>query len=155
MTANAVSDRPPDSKRSFAPLKPIPGIVYPPPATLERYSAAGLPGHATLAEAFMATHAAHADRPALIGPQGRFTHAQLDSITDRVAAAFLDLGLQPTDRVVFQLPNCNELIFALLGGFKAGLIPVGALVAHRERVIGAPPPHASACIHLAPGARAT
>ncbi len=151
MSANATSDRRPDSKRSFAPLQPIPGVVYPPPEALKRYNAAGLLGHMTLAEAFMATHAAHAERPALVGPEGRFTHAQLDSITDRVAAAFLDLGLQPTDRVIFQLPNCNELIFALLGCFKAGLIPVCALAAHREREIGYLSRHAWACIHLVPG----
>jgi non-ribosomal peptide synthetase component E (peptide arylation enzyme) len=151
MSANSITDRRTDTKRNFEALQPIPGIVYPPPQVLERYNAAGLLGRETLAEAFMAAHAAHAGRPALVGPEGRYTHAQLDSITDRVAAAFLDLGLQPTDRVIFQLPNCNELVFALLGCLKAGLIPVCAFAAHREREIGYLARNAWACIHLVPG----
>lgn len=118
---------------------------------MERYSAAGLIGHTTLAEAFMAAHAAHSEGPALMGPEARFTHAQLDAITDRVAAALLDLGLQPTDRVLFQLPNCQELVFALLGCFKAGVIPVCALAAHREREIGYLARHSGARVHLVPG----
>ncbi|ROZ75088.1 AMP-binding protein [Ramlibacter sp. WS9] len=151
MSTNETSKHRNGATRSFAPLQPIPGVVYPPQEALERYSAAGLIGHTTLAEAFMATHAAHSGRPALVGAEGRFTHAQLDSISDRVAAAFLDLGLQPSDRVVFQLPNCNELVFALLGCFKAGLIPVCALTAHREREIGYLARHAWATVHLVPG----
>jgi len=129
----------------------MPGVVYPPAEALERYTAAGLLGHTTLAEAFMAAHAAHAGRPALVGPEGSFTHAQLDAITDRIAAAFLELGLEPTDRVLLQLPNCNEQIFAILGCFKAGLIPVCSLVSHREREIGYLAAHAQARLHIVPG----
>jgi non-ribosomal peptide synthetase component E (peptide arylation enzyme) len=129
----------------------MPGVVYPPAEVLGRYVAAGLLGHTTLAEAFMAAHAAHAERPALVGPEGHFSHAQLDAITDRVAAAFLDFGLQPTDRVVIQLPNCNELVFVLLGCFKAGLIPVCSLVPHRECQIAYLSVHAEARLHVVLG----
>lgn len=93
------------SNLDIGPRVRLPGVVYTPDVDLQRYAQAGMLGHGTLAEAFMATHAAHADRPALVGPEGTVSHAQLDDITNRVAAAFLDLGLQPLDRVVFQVPN--------------------------------------------------
>lgn len=138
-------------EQQVGPRVRLPGVIYPPDATLQRDTAAGFIGQSTLAEAFMATHAAHPAQLALMGPEGTFTHAQLDAITDRVAAAFLGLGLEPTDRVVFQLPNCNELIFGLLGCFKAGLIPVCTLVSHREREIGYLAQHAKARLHLVQG----
>jgi 2,3-dihydroxybenzoate-AMP ligase len=137
--------------RTVGPQLRLAGVVYPSEATLLRDTAAGFIGQTTLAEAFMATHAAHPQRPALVGPEGVFTHAQLDVITDQIAAAFLDLGLEPNDRVVFQLPNCNELIFGLLGCFKAGLIPVCTLASHREREIGYLARHSQARLHFVQG----
>ena len=52
-----------------------------------------------------------------------------------MAGSLLALGLQPLDRVLFQLNNCKEVVFAIVGCFKAGLIPVCTLAAHREREI--------------------
>ena len=46
------------------------------------------------------------------------------------------LGLQSLDRVLFQSANSNELLCAVVGCLKAGLIPVCTLAAHREREIG-------------------
>jgi non-ribosomal peptide synthetase component E (peptide arylation enzyme) len=140
-----------DQGLDIGPRVRLPGVVYPPAADLRRYRQAGVLGHGTLAEAFIATHAAHADRPALMGPEGAISHAQLDDITNRVAAAFLDLGLEPLDRVVFQVPNCNELMFGLLGCFKAGLIPVCTLVSHREHEIGYLAKHSGAKLHFVQG----
>lgn len=129
----------------------MPGVVYPPAQDQQRYVDAGLLGRETLIEAYMATHARWRDRPALVGPEGDFTHGQLDEITDRVASAFLDLGLKPLDRVVFQVPNCNELIFGWLGCMKAGLIPVCTLVSHREREISFLARHSAARLHFVQG----
>lgn len=141
----------PSPHKAFGPAHRLPGVVYPPPEQLRRDTEAGFIGHTTLAEAFMATHAAHAQRPALVGPEGVITHGELDQITDQAAAALLDLGLNPLDRVVFQLPNCNELIIGLLACFKAGLIPVCTLASHREREIGYLAQHARARLHLVQG----
>jgi non-ribosomal peptide synthetase component E (peptide arylation enzyme) len=129
----------------------MPGVVYPPPEHLKRAVQAGYLGNQTLIEAFMETHARLPERPALIGPEGDYTHAQLDDITNRVAAAFMDLGLKPLDRVVFQVPNCNELLFGYLGCLKAGLIPICSLVSHREREIGYLANHGEARMHFVQG----
>lgn len=129
----------------------MPGVVYPPADQIARYVAAGYLGKQSLIEGFMAAHAQYADRPALVGPEGNVSHGELDDITNRIASAFMDMGLQPLDRVMFQLPNCNELMFGLLGCLKAGLIPVCTLVSHREREIGYLAKHAAAKLHLVQG----
>ena len=59
----------------------MPGVVYPPVEHLKRAVEAGFLGNQTLVEAYMETHAKIAQRPALMGPEGNFTHAQLDDIT--------------------------------------------------------------------------
>jgi non-ribosomal peptide synthetase component E (peptide arylation enzyme) len=56
--------------------------------------------------------------------------------TERLGAAFARMGLKPLDRVVFQLQNCNELVIATVACWKAGLIPICTLAAHREKEIG-------------------
>jgi 2,3-dihydroxybenzoate-AMP ligase len=135
----------------WGPAVHMPGVVYPPADELARYVKAGMLGRQTLIEAFMETHARFADQPALMGPEGNYTHRQLDEITDRVASAFLDLGLKPLDRVVFQVPNCNELMFGFFGCLKAGLIPVCTLVSHREREISYLAKHSEAVLHFVQG----
>ena len=138
-------------QKNIGPNQRLPGVVYPPADELARYVEAGLLGDESLIEAFMQTHARFPDQTALTGPEGTFTHRQLDEITDRVAAAFLDLGLKPLDRVVFQVPNCNELMFGFFGCLKAGLIPVCTLVSHREREIAYLASHSQAVMHFVQG----
>ena len=135
----------------LGPKYRMPGVVYPPAAQLKAYVEAGCLGQQTLIEGFIQTHAQHAQRLALVGLEGCYTHGELDDITNRVAAAFLDLGLQPLDRVVFQVGNCNELIFGWLGCLKAGLIPLCTLVSHREREISYLARHAQAKLHFVHG----
>ena len=115
--------------------EPIPGVVYPPEARLRRYLAAGELPEIGLADALIRAFALHAGRTALHTPEGDVTYAELDARTDRLAAGFWRLGLQPLDRVLLQAGNCKETIYALIGCLKAGLIPVCTLPAHREREI--------------------
>ena len=130
---------------------PIPGVIYPPPARLREYIEAGELPTASLAEALTASFSEHAVRPALCSPQRQLTYAELDERTDRLAAALLRLGLQPLDRVLFQSGNCIELVEAIVACFKAGLIPVCTLIAHREREIGYLGCHADARLHFIQG----
>ncbi|MCL2336061.1 MAG: AMP-binding protein [Firmicutes bacterium] len=61
----------------------------------------------------------------------RVTYTQLAEKVNRLALHFLDLGLKPMERVVFQLANSLENVYTLLALFKIGVIPVLALPAHR------------------------
>jgi 2,3-dihydroxybenzoate-AMP ligase len=131
---------------------PIPGVVYPPPSRLARFVEDNVLPTRSLAEAMRESLARNAGRLALAGPQGEVTYAGLDQITDRLAAGLLRLGAKPLDRVMFQVPNCNEVIYAILACIKAQLIPVCTLAAHREQEIGYLARHSSARLHIVSGA---
>lgn len=124
--------------------EPLPGVVYAPEADLRRYVDAGLLRHETLADALRASFRTHADRVALCSVEASHTYGELDELTDRLGGAFLQLGLQPLDRVVFQTGNCIELVLAFVACLKAGLIPLCTLAAHREQEIGYLGNHAAA-----------
>ena len=71
------------------------------------------------------------DATALVDPPNRqmlgltpprsFTYGEANEAVDALAAFFVELGLQPGDRVVLQLPNFIEAPLALLGAWRAGL----------------------------------
>ncbi|MGC3985613.1 MAG: AMP-binding protein [Pseudorhodoferax sp.] len=122
--------------RDIGVRNPIEGVVYPPKDKLARYLEAGALTHETLPDGLRAAFRAHAPKAALRGAGGDFSFQELDEVTDRFAAALLQLGLVPTDRVVFQLANSNEIVVGFVACLKAGLIPVCTLAAHRELEIG-------------------
>ncbi len=73
----------------------------------------------------------HGDAVAVVSGEERWTYAELAARAEVAAAGFLGLGLTPGDRVVVQLPNIPEFFAVVFGLFRAGLIPVFALPAHR------------------------
>lgn len=72
-----------------------------------------------------------ADDVAVVGGDVRWTYAQLWAEAERIAAGLLARGLAPGDRVVVQLGNVPEFVAVVCGLFRAQLIPVYALPAHR------------------------
>ena len=68
---------------------------------------------------------------ALVDGDRRWTTAELLRKADTAAAGFIKLGLQPGDRVIVQLPNVAEFLSVIFGLFRARLIPVYMLPAHR------------------------
>lgn len=68
---------------------------------------------------------------AVIDGTVRWTYKELDQRSDVLATAFLELGFKKGDRVVVQLPNVARFFSVVLGLFKAGILPVFALPAHR------------------------
>lgn len=129
----------------------IPGVVYQSSGRLQEYVNAGALTAETLVSAFADAVRAHPNRPALSEIDWCCTYAELDVVTDKAASAFLRLGLEPLDRVLFQLPNSKELVIAVIACLKAGLIPVCTLAAHRQIEIGYLGRHASARAHIVPG----
>ena len=132
--------------------EPIPGVVYPSPSSLARFVAENALPIRSLTEAMRESFVSNAERLALAGPQGNVTYRELDEITDRLSAALLRLGARPLDRVMFQIANCNEVIYAIIACVKAQLIPVCTLAAHREQEIGYLARHSSARLHIISGA---
>lgn len=69
------------------------------------------------------------DKTAVIDPFGRLTYVELGRLVDRLALAFLDMGIEVGDVVSFQLPNWNQFVvvqYALsrIGAVSNPLIPI-------------------------------
>ena len=107
-----------------------------PDAFAARYRAAGHWRGETFGAWLRERAEAHPDRLAVIGGDQRWTYAELDQRASALAAGFLNAGLRQGDRVLVHMPNIPDFIAVAMGLFRAGLIPVYALPAHRITEIG-------------------
>ena len=107
------------------------GVVPFPPEFAKKYREKGYWLDKSLAQEFAVVWKKYADRIALIDGEREFTYADIDRITDNLALNLLELGLKPLDRVVMQLPNVIEFVFAYFALQKIGGIPIAALHTHR------------------------
>ncbi|WP_374405807.1 (2,3-dihydroxybenzoyl)adenylate synthase [Pelagerythrobacter sp.] len=73
----------------------------------------------------------HGERTAVVCGERRWSYTQLAERAEVAAAGFLALGFKPGARVLVQLPNVAEFLSVVFGLFRAGMIPVFALPAHR------------------------
>ena len=76
------------------------------------------------------------DKEAFIWEGTRVTYREMGADIDRLALHFLRAGLKPGDRVVFQLPNIPQFVYAFFAMVKVGIIPIMALPPHRNTEIG-------------------
>lgn len=60
------------------------------------------------------------DHEALVAVDASFTYREMDEVTNRIAAALVQHGVQPRDRVALLLPRTSRLILSLFGVLKAG-----------------------------------
>lgn len=102
-----------------------------PPALVARYRAAGYWRGETLPGVLRERATRFADDIAVVGGEVRLSYAALWQEAGRIAAGLLARGLVPGDRVVVQLGNTPAFLTVVCGLFRAGLIPVYALPAHR------------------------
>ena len=122
---------------SDTPRPPDEGAASPRPVQVwpddfaARYRAAGHWRNETFGAWLRDRATAHPDRLAVIGGAQRWTYAELDRRASALAAGFLGAGLRQGDRVLVHLPNIPDFIAVVMGLFRAGLIPVYALPAHR------------------------
>src|SRR5499426_3105013 len=107
------------------------GVVPFPPEFARCYRERGYWGDRTLAQEFAAVFARFADRVALIDRDRQYTFRDIDASSDRLALNLLELGMQPLDRVVVQLPNVAEFVLLYFALQKIGAIPIAALATHR------------------------
>ncbi|MCC3276082.1 3-phosphoshikimate 1-carboxyvinyltransferase [Arthrobacter sp. zg-Y20] len=66
---------------------------------------------------------------------GHLTWSELDTAADRTAAALLELGVQPGDRVAFQLPNCSEFVILTVASLRIGAVAAPLMPIFREREV--------------------
>jgi 2,3-dihydroxybenzoate-AMP ligase/mycobactin salicyl-AMP ligase len=72
-------------------------------------------------------------KEALVAAGARLTYEQLREMTDRAAIAFLELGITKLDRVLLQIPNWAEFVYAYYGLHKIGAIPVMCIPRFSQR----------------------
>ncbi|QIB36283.1 (2,3-dihydroxybenzoyl)adenylate synthase [Ancylobacter pratisalsi] len=111
-------------------MKPLAQVW--PAAFAERYRARGYWRGETFTRMLRERAQRLPDHVAVVGGEQRWTYAELESRAARLAAGFIALGFRPGDRVVVQLPNIPEFLSVVFALFRARLIPVYALPAHRS-----------------------
>jgi long-chain acyl-CoA synthetase len=62
------------------------------------------------------------DGLALVSARTRLTWQELDGLSTRLARGYVDLGLEPGDRIASLMPNRFELVVHYLACFRAGLV---------------------------------
>jgi 2,3-dihydroxybenzoate-AMP ligase/mycobactin salicyl-AMP ligase len=74
----------------------------------------------------------HPDKEAFVDGKTRLTYGEAREKTDRLAVGLMDLGIRPLDRVLVQLPNWNEFVFAYFALQKIGAITVLLIDRYRQ-----------------------
>jgi long-chain acyl-CoA synthetase len=75
----------------------------------------------------------HGARPAVLFKGSRITYRQLEDESNALAAALVEQGLTPGDRVAVVLPNCPQFMIAEFGVWKAGGVVVALNPTYSER----------------------
>lgn len=114
----------------------IDGVTYCPPDLAQRYFASNAWVDTTLGEALRATATRVPARSAYVSDEATLTFVELDSRSERLGAALIELGLRPGDRAVFQMGTTVDTVVALMGAYKAGVVPVCAVPQYREVEVG-------------------
>ena len=76
------------------------------------------------------------DKEAFVDGRSRLTFGQARDKTNRLAIGLMDLGIAPRDRVLVQLPNWNEFVFAYFAVQKIGGVAVLLIDRYRQYEIG-------------------
>ncbi|EHJ1000980.1 AMP-binding protein [Salmonella enterica] len=102
-------------------------------ARRKTYRESGYWGDASLGDYWRQTARAVPDKIAVVDNHGAsWTYAALDCAASRLANWLLSQGIQPGDRVAFQLPGWCEFTLIYLACLKTGAVSVPLLPAWRE-----------------------
>ncbi|HUT70655.1 MAG TPA: AMP-binding protein [Desulfatiglandales bacterium] len=74
----------------------------------------------------------HPEKEAFVDGKTRLTCGEALEKTNRLAIGLMDLGIQPLDRALVQLPNWNEFVFAYFALQKIGAITVLLIDRYRQ-----------------------
>jgi 2,3-dihydroxybenzoate-AMP ligase/mycobactin salicyl-AMP ligase len=72
------------------------------------------------------------DKEGFVDGRSRLTFSEARDKVNRLAISFMDLGIKALERVLVQLPNWNEFIFAYFALQKIGALPVLLIDRYRQ-----------------------
>jgi 2,3-dihydroxybenzoate-AMP ligase len=98
----------------------------------EKYRRLGLWAGLTYGDILDKAADIYPDKEALVDGETRLTYQQVLEKTNQLAIGFIELGVEPLDRVLVQLPNWAEFIFTVFALEKIGAIPILLLIRHRQ-----------------------
>ena len=127
------------------------GCVPFPDEFVKRYKEKGYWIDKTLGEEFDEFVLKYAERVALAAKGEYVTYRELGERVTRLALHLIALGLRPYDRIILQLPNEPEFVYAYFAAVKIGVIPILSLPAHREAEITFFAQFTGARAHVIPG----
>lgn len=113
----------------------LPGTIPFPEEFVERYYKNRWWWGITLGEMLDRTTDLYFYKEALVAGNVRLTYRELQEKVNRTALALLELGIQKQDRVLLQIPNWAEFVYAYYGLHKIGAIPVMCLPRFSQREI--------------------
>ncbi len=114
----------------------IPGAVPYMKEDVETYRSKGWWLRLTLSDLFDKATDLYPSKEAVIDEKSRYTFGELREKVDRLAIALIDQGIEPGDRVMIQLPNQAEFIYAFYAFQKIGAIPLVLVPRHSYGEIG-------------------
>ena len=115
---------------------PLEGVAYHSPERVMRHRRTGAWMWTTIGDQLRNTARLAGARVFIVTEEAPLTYGDVDQASEAAAAGLLDIGLRPGDRAIFQAGPVKELVIALFGCFKCGVIPVCTLPQYREYEIG-------------------
>ena len=106
------------------------------PEDVEKYLRKGWWRGVTLGDLFDRAADMHPDKEAFVDRDSRYTYGEARQKVDKLAVGLMRLGIKPLDRVLIQLPNWNEFVFAYFACQKIGAVTVLLIERYRPFEIG-------------------
>lgn len=103
------------------------------PAVMQQYTTAGYWPNTTICAYLDAAVRRHPEKTAVVDPFGRLTYAELGRLVDRLALAFLDIGIDTGDVVSFQLPNWHQFVVVQYALSRIGAVGNPLIPIYRQR----------------------
>lgn len=98
----------------------------------ERYKQLGCWADLTFGDILDKAADRYPDKEAFVDNESRLTYAQARDRANGLALGLMNLGINPTDRVLVQLPNWNEFVLAYFALQKIGAINVLLIDRYRQ-----------------------
>jgi cyclohexanecarboxylate-CoA ligase len=104
-----------------------------PPEVMAQYTAAGYWPDTTICAYLDTAVQRHPEKTAIVDAFGRLTYAELGQLVDRLALAFLAMGIDTGDVVSFQLPNWHQFVVVQYALSRIGAVGNPLIPIYRQR----------------------